>query len=200
MSLGGWSCPHFVDNICEIIKKECDPGDKGCILYGKFTFGDLNSPSTQKVMKKDLKMNCEFPNLNETNEDVKEIFAQTKTIAIVGLSPNEEKDSNKVARYLQNASFKIIPIYPKEDTILGEKVYRSLDEVQEKIDMVDMFRKPEVANTLVEQISKRDDVKCLWLQLGIVNNEAAQKAKDLGLKVVQNKCTKIEHKKLEDRV
>jgi predicted CoA-binding protein len=142
------------------------------------------------------KMECEFPTVGSNPEEFREIFKSVKTIAIPGLSPKEDKPSHRVAKYLQSQGFKIIPIYPKEDEILGEKVYRSLLEVKEKIDMVDMFRKPEVADSIVDAIAKRDDVKVLWLQEGIVNNKAAKRAEDLGLKVVQNRCTMVEHKAL----
>ncbi len=141
-------------------------------------------------------MECEFSTVNANPDEFREIFESVKTIAIPGLSPNEEKDSHKVAKYLQEQGYKIIPIYPKEETILGEKVYRSLEEVSEKIDMVDMFRKPAVADAIVEAIAKRDDVKVLWLQKGIVNNKAAAKAEDLGITVVQNRCTMVEHRGL----
>jgi len=142
-------------------------------------------------------MECPMPTINTNDAKLlREIFETTKTIAIVGLSPDPGKASNQVALYLQNAGYRIIPIYPKEEIILGEKVYRSLSEVPEGVDMVDMFRKPQVADELVGEIAKRKDVKCLWLQLGIVNNEASQKARELGLHVVQNKCTKIEHQRM----
>ncbi len=141
-------------------------------------------------------MECEFPTVNASPDEFREIFESVKTIAIPGLSPNEEKDSHKVAKYLQKQGYKIIPIYPKEETILGEKVYRSLLDVPEKIDMVDMFRKPAVADAIVEAIAKRDDVKVLWLQKGIVNNNAAKKAQEMGITVVQNRCTMVEHKGL----
>lgn len=138
-------------------------------------------------------MECEFPSVNSNNEEIKEIFENTKTIAIIGLSPNEEKASNKVAKYLKNAGFKIVPVYPKEDEILGEKVYRSLKEIPFKVDMVDIFRKPDVIGQVVDAAIDRGDVDTVWTQLGLVNNEAANKAKEAGMKVVQNKCTKIEH-------
>ncbi|MBS9782237.1 MAG: CoA-binding protein [Arcobacter sp.] len=142
-------------------------------------------------------MECEFASIN-TNDDekLKDIFNKTKTIAIVGLSPNEEKASHIVAKYLQTVGFKIVPIYPKEDEILGEKVYRSLAEIPFKIDMVDIFRKPQVISLVVDEVLKRGDVDTVWTQLGLVNNEAAQKAQENGLNVVQNKCTKIEYKRL----
>ncbi len=141
-------------------------------------------------------MECEFPTVNTDPEEFKEIFESVKTIAIPGLSPNEEKDSHRVAKYLQAQGYKIIPIYPKGETILGEKVYRSLEEVEEQIDMVDMFRKASVADAIVDAIAKRGDVKVLWLQKGIVNNEAAKRAQEMGIKVVQNRCTMVEHRGL----
>ena len=97
---------------------------------------------------------------------------------------------------MQNAGFKIVPIYPKEDEILGEKVYRSLSEIPFDIDIVDIFRKPDAIAKVVDEVLvlKMRKIKTVWFQLGLSNNEAAQKALDNGLKVVQNKCTKIEHK------
>lgn len=139
-------------------------------------------------------MACEFPTINEKDEVIKEIFASTKTIAIIGLSPDESKDSHKVAKYLKEAGYKIVPIYPKEDEILGEKVYRSIADVPFEIDMVDMFRKPEIADSLVDESIKRGDIKVVWLQKGIVNNSALEKAQKAGLKAVQNRCTMVEHR------
>jgi uncharacterized protein len=141
-------------------------------------------------------MECEFPSVNSNNEEIIEIFKNTKTIAIAGLSPDASKASNMVAVYLQNAGFKIVPVYPKEDTILGEKVYRTISEIPFKIDMVDIFRKPDAIAEIIDEAIVRGDVDTVWTQLGLVNNEAAQKAKEAGLKVVQNKCTKIEHRNL----
>ncbi|NWF66677.1 MAG: CoA-binding protein [Campylobacterales bacterium] len=141
-------------------------------------------------------MECQFPTINSDDNQIKELFKNIKNIAIVGLSPDDSKDSNKVAQYLKGQGYKIIPIYPKEEYILGEKVYRSLSEVDEKIDLVDVFRKPDSVCEIVDEILKRDDIKALWLQIGVVNNEQAQRAKDSGLMVVQSRCTMIEHKKL----
>jgi predicted CoA-binding protein len=141
-------------------------------------------------------MECEMPLINSNQEEMREIFKSVKSIAIVGLSPDESKASHMVAKYLQNAGYKIVPIYPKEDEILGEKVYRSLAEIPFEIDMVDIFRKPAAFDAIVDACIARGDVKVFWGQLGLVNNAAAQKAKDAGMKVVQNHCTKIEHKAL----
>ncbi|MGB5506186.1 MAG: CoA-binding protein [Sulfurovum sp.] len=143
-------------------------------------------------------MECEMPLVNSNPEEMKEIFESVKTIAILGLSPNETKASNMVAKYLQNAGYKIVPVYPKEDEILGEKVYRSLAEIPFEIDMVDIFRKPNAFDAVADACIERGDVKVFWGQLGLVNNAAAQKAKDAGMKVVQNYCTKLEHMALMD--
>ncbi len=141
-------------------------------------------------------MECEFATINTNGEEIKEIFENTKVIAVIGCSPNEEKASNKVAKYLINAGFTVVPVYPKEDEILGQKVYRSLKEIPFKVDMVDIFRKPSVIASVVDAAIERGDIDTVWTQLGLVNNEAAKKAKDNGMKVVQNKCTKIEYQAL----
>ena len=141
-------------------------------------------------------MECEMPLINSNREEMKEIFESVKTIAILGLSPDESKASNMVARYLKNAGYKIVPVYPKEEEILGEKVYRSLAEIPFEIDMVNIFRKPAAFDAIADACIKRGDIKVFWGQLGLVNNAAAQKAKDAGIKVVQNYCSKIEHQAL----
>ena len=142
-------------------------------------------------------MECEFPSVNANKDELKEIFDKVKTIAVLGLSPNETKDSHKVAKYLQEVGYKIVPVYPKEDEILGEKVYRSLLEIPFKVDMVDIFRKPAVLDAVADACIERGDVKVFWAQKGIVNNEAAQKAKDVGMIVVQNMCAMVEHRALQ---
>lgn len=139
-------------------------------------------------------MECEFPSVNSNSEEIKKIFEQTKTVAIIGCSPNPDKASNMVASYLKSVGFNIVPVYPKEEEILGEKVYRSLNDIPFKVDMVDIFRKPDVIASVVDEAIKRGDIDIVWTQLGLVNNEAANKAKESGMKVVQNKCTKIEHR------
>lgn len=141
-------------------------------------------------------MECEFPSVNSNKEEIREIFSTVKTIAILGLSPDETKPSHRVAKYLQEQGFKIVPVYPKEETILGEKVYRSLAEIPFAVDMVDIFRKPKVLDAVADACIARGDVKVFWAQIEIINNEAAQKAKDAGMSVVQNMCTMIEHKAL----
>ena len=142
-------------------------------------------------------MECPMPTINTNDSEImKQIFEDCKSIAIIGLSPDETKASHMVAKYLQAQGYKIIPVYPKVDTILGEKVYRSLEEIPEKVDMVDMFRKASFADELVEVAHKRGDVKYFWIQLGLVNDDAFKKATKFGMVAVQNKCTKIEHNRI----
>ena len=142
-------------------------------------------------------MECEFPTINANDEQIKAILESVKIIAVLGLSPDESKDSNKVARYLQSVGYKIIPVYPKVDEdILGEKVYRSLEDVPGQIDMINIFRKPAALDPIADAAIARGDVKVFWSQKGIVNNAAAQKAEDAGMQVVQNHCSMVEHRKL----
>jgi len=141
-------------------------------------------------------MECEMPSVNSNPQEVKEYLEKYKNIAIVGASPNPTKDSNKVTKYMIDAGYNVFPIYPKEDVILGQKVYRSLKEIPQKVDVVVVFRKPAAVSAIADAVIERGDVDLLWTQLGIVNNEAAQKVKDNGINVVQNLCIKIEHAKL----
>ena len=141
-------------------------------------------------------MECEVALINSNTQEIKEYFKNTKTVAILGLSPNPQKDSHRVALYLQQAGYKIFPVYPKEDTILNEKVHKNLSDIEENIDMVIVFRKPNALNDIVNMIINRDDIKILWTQIGIVNNEATQIAKNNNIKIVQNRCAMIEHKRI----
>jgi len=145
-------------------------------------------------------MECEFPTVNSDDETIVKIFEDTKVIAIVGCSPNEQKDSHKVAKYLLEKGFIVIPMYPKEEEILGQKVYRDLSEIEKDVDMVVVFRKPSAVLDIVQSCIKKGGVKYLWTQIGIVNNEAAKQAQENGMTVVQNRCAMVEHKKLFERV
>jgi len=141
-------------------------------------------------------MECEIARVNSNKDEVKEILESVKTVAVIGLSPDETKASHRVAKYLQSVGYKIFPIYPKEETILGEKVYRALTDIPEKVDMVNIFRKPAVVMAVVDKAIERGDVDVVWAQIGIVNNDAGEKAIANGMKVVQNLCSMIEHKAL----
>lgn len=141
-------------------------------------------------------MECEFPTVNATNDEIQTILDEVKTIAVLGLSPDSTKDSYRVAQYLKNAGYTIVPVYPKEETILGEKVYRSLAEIPFSVDMVNIFRKPDALDAIADACIARADVKVFWAQKGIVNNEAAERARNAGMRVVQNHCTMVEHRNI----
>lgn len=139
-------------------------------------------------------MECEFPTINANIDEIKSIFLEVKTIAMLGLSPDSTKDSYRVAQYLQSVGYTIIPVYPKEELILGEKVYRSLEEIPFTVDMVNIFRKPDALDAIADSCKTRGDVKVFWAQIGVVNNKAAQRAQDAGMRVVQNHCSMVEHR------
>jgi len=131
-----------------------------------------------------------------SSDEIRKILQQARTIAVVGLSPKPERESHRVARYLQEAGYRIIPVYPRGDEILGEKVYPNLSAIREKIDLVDIFRKSEHLPAIFDEALARGDVDCIWAQLGLYNNPAARRALAAGIQVVQNRCTKIEHQRL----
>lgn len=141
-------------------------------------------------------MECEMPKVNSNDSEIIEYFKECKTIVVVGASPKPEKDSHKVAKYLLEVGYNMIPIYPKESEILGQKVYKSLKDIEITVDMVVVFRKPEVVDTIADVCIDRGDIKVLWTQIGIINNNATQKAKNTGINIVQNQCVMVEHKKL----
>ena len=128
--------------------------------------------------------------------ELRQILSSARNIAVVGLSPDESKPSNEVAKFLIERGFNVFPVYPKFDEILGRKVYRNLTQIDENIDIAVMFRKGEFASELVKDAVKKG-VKTLWLQLGITNDEAGAVARENGINFVQDKCIKIELKKLE---
>ncbi|RUM72364.1 MAG: CoA-binding protein [Sulfurovum sp.] len=141
-------------------------------------------------------MECELPKINANSQEIKSYLEEAKTIAIIGVSPDSTKASNRVAHYLKEVGYKIIPVYPKYDEILGEKVYRNLAEIDLPVDMVVIFRKPAALDAIADAVIARGDIKTYWTQLELINNDAAQKVKDAGINVVQNHCAMIEHKRL----
>jgi predicted CoA-binding protein len=127
--------------------------------------------------------------------DTREILTNCQTIAVVGLSPDETRTSHRVASYLQEQGYKIIPVNPNAKEILGEVCYARLTDVPEKVDVVDIFRRSEDVMPVVEDAIK-SGAGVIWMQEGIVNVEAAQKADKAGLKVVMDKCMLKEHLRL----
>jgi len=139
-----------------------------------------------------------------TKDDVKEILTKYKTVAVVGASRDPSKDSNRVAKYLQDQGFRIIPVNPTADEVLGEKCYKSLLEmptdVQKTIEIVDVFRPSSETPAIVEQAVKlkerHDKPYVVWMQLGIINVQAAEIARQAGIIVIMNRCMMQEHRKL----
>ena len=131
------------------------------------------------------------------NDDqrMKEILENSKIIASVGLSGNEERASYWVGAYLQGVGYRIIPVNPTADEILGEKSYPDLESIPEKIDVVQVFRRPEDVPPIVESAIKIG-AKAVWMQEGIVNEEAAQMAREAGLQVVMDACMRATHRRL----
>lgn len=123
--------------------------------------------------------------------DIDDIL-EMKRIAVVGLSSDPSRPSYDVARYLQRQGYTIIPVNPKETEVLGEKSYPTLSDIPEPPDVVDVFRRPEYVGEIVDE-AIRVGAKAVWLQLGVINEEAARKAREAGLLVVMDRCMKIEH-------
>jgi predicted CoA-binding protein len=130
------------------------------------------------------------------NDDktMKEILLSTKTIASVGLSSNPAKESYGIVRYLKSQGYRVIPVNPTAEEIMWEKSYPDLESVPEKVDVVQVFRKPE--DVPVVDAAIKIGAKVVWMQEGIVNEEAAQKARDAGLQVVMDACMRATHQRL----
>jgi predicted CoA-binding protein len=126
---------------------------------------------------------------------MKDILLSTKTVASVGLSSNPGKESYGIVEYLKSQGYRVIPINPTAEEILGEKSYPDLESVPEKIDVVQVFRRPEDVPPVVEGAIKVG-AKTVWMQEGIVNEEAAQKAREAGLQVVMDACMRATHRRL----
>lgn len=135
---------------------------------------------------------CQLPEFNPEDEEIRGILENNRTIAVVGLSTDPGKDSHRVAKYLQEHGYRLVPVNPKADEILGEQCYASLQEIPFSVDIVDIFRKIEAIPALVDE-AIAIGAKVVWMQLGLAENRSAHKAMAAGLKVVMNKCLKIEH-------
>jgi predicted CoA-binding protein len=127
-------------------------------------------------------------------DPILEILKRYKTIAVVGLSSNAMRPSHGVAEYMQGCGYRVIPVNPNETEVLGEKSYARVEDVPDKIDIVDIFRRPEDVPPAVDG-AIRAGAKVVWMQLGIENAAAAEKARAAGLTVVMDACMLIEHKK-----
>jgi len=128
------------------------------------------------------------------NDEIRELLIKSKTIAVIGLSSDPLRPSYGVSQYMQHKGYRIIPVNPNEKTVLGEKSCASLAEVPERIDLVDVFRRPEFLPEIVDEVI-RLKIPAIWLQEGVVHQAAANKARDAGIFVVMDKCILKEHRR-----
>jgi predicted CoA-binding protein len=134
-----------------------------------------------------------YPNPDEAV--LRKLLMDAKRIAVVGLSPKTHRDSNRIARYLQEHGYEVVPVYPREDEILGQKVYRRVQDVPEPIDLVDVFLRSEHLPAAFDDILA-SRVPAIWTQLGCVDEDGAARAREAGRTVVMNRCIKVEHARL----
>jgi predicted CoA-binding protein len=127
--------------------------------------------------------------------NIPEILKSSKTIAVVGLSANPMRVSNGVTEYMQRAGYRIIPVNPNESEVLGEKSYARLEDVPDKIDIVNVFRRSEFVADVVDSALKIG-AKTVWMQEGVIDEDAAGRARAAGLNVVMDRCILKEHRKL----
>ena len=132
--------------------------------------------------------------MTDSNQ-IKKILRENKTLAVVGLSANEMRPSYFASKYMQDHGYRIIPVNPRYDEILGEKCYPDLTSIPEPVDIVDLFQRADRVMPFVEQAIEIG-AKVIWMQLGVVNEEAAAVARDAGLDVVMDRCVKIEYARL----
>lgn len=130
--------------------------------------------------------------MNEPNT-IRDMLASSKTIAVVGLSDNPAKASHYVSRYMQAAGYRILPVNPSIESVLGEQSYPSLAALPLKPDLVNVFRLPKFIPAIVDEMIALD-LKAIWIQLGLWHEEAAQKAEAAGIKVVMDRCIMVEHR------
>ena len=130
-----------------------------------------------------------------SDKTIKEILENTDKVAVVGLSPKPDRDSNRVARYLMDKGYSIVPVNPGQKEILGERCYRSLEEIPFHVDLVNIFLNPVRIPPIVDQAIKIG-TKVIWMQLDVIHEESAERARSAGLQVIMDRCIKVEHASL----
>ena len=121
---------------------------------------------------------------------------EAETIVVVGCSATPGKAAHGVPKYLQEHGYRIVPVNPTTDEVLGEPAYDSLSDVEETVDLVDVFRPSAEVSSIVDETLDREDVDTVWLQLGIRDGEAGERVTDSGRRFIQDKCLKVEHQRL----
>jgi len=129
------------------------------------------------------------------NNGIPELLKNSHTIAVVGLSDSRIRPAYGVSEYMQHAGYRIIPVNPKIESTLGEKAYKQLEDIPEKVDIVNIFRRSEFVGPIVDS-AIRIGAKAVWMQEGIVDEEAAKRARDAGLLVIMDRCILKEHRRL----
>ena len=131
------------------------------------------------------------------DDELREILGATRSIAVVGIKGGADDDANKVPRYLQARGYRIWPVNPRLETVLGERVFGSLAELPEPVDLVNVFRAPQHVPAHVDEILALDArPRAVWLQLGIHHDESARRLEAAGVRVVQDRCLMVEHARL----
>lgn len=135
---------------------------------------------------------------NPDDQEVRALLERVKRIAVVGLSPKAHRDSHRVSAYMQRAGYEIVPVYPREDVILGARVYRSVSDIEGPVDLVNVFRRaeelPEVAADILR--SPHPNAPPVWFQLDCVNEEAIRALVEAGRTVIYDRCIMVEHRRL----
>ena len=129
---------------------------------------------------------------NPSREEIKNVLDNAKTIAVIGLSPNPSRTSHIVSEAMQRAGYRIIPVNPQADTVLGEKSYASLSEIPEKVDIVNVFRRSEFLEDIADEFMKID-CPVFWTQLNVVDENVFNRLADAGYTVIMDRCIKVEH-------
>jgi predicted CoA-binding protein len=132
---------------------------------------------------------------NPSDTTIKEVLSTPRTVAVVGCSPNPERDSHRIAKLLQARGHRVIPVNPGHQEILGEACYPSLRDIPEPVDMVDIFRRSEHVAPIVDDAIE-SGAKIVWMQLGVIDEQAAAKAQEAGLIVIMDRCPAIEYRRL----
>jgi predicted CoA-binding protein len=140
-------------------------------------------------------MTTSGPALQPSDLQIKELLQKAHTIAVVGLSSSRMRASYGVSQYMQSAGYRIIPVNPNEREVLGEKAYARLEDVPDKIDIVDVFRRPEFVPAIVDS-AIRVGARAIWMQEGVHDEASAQRARDAGLFVIMDSCILKEHRRL----
>jgi uncharacterized protein len=188
------------------ISKEVGSGHtmKGCVLYfvrraGKVArsctpleLQSLRAPSTNQSVPEQESTTVQTQRENFADPADIEAMLKMKRIAVVGLSSDRSRPSYEVARYMQRQGYEITPVNPNEAEVLGEKAFPDLASLPEPPEVVDVFRRPEFVGPVIDE-AIQVGAKAVWLQQGVINLEAARKAREAGLLVVMDRCIKVEH-------